>query len=54
MYILHLFHNQEKHKRFGLSKSNIMDYNLNNNFLYGLWNGPIIYDALVRDLILVR
>jgi len=25
-----------------------------NNFLYELWNGPIIYDALVKNLVLVR
>jgi hypothetical protein len=56
MYLFHLlnFHNQEKQKRYGLSKSNIMDYNLDNNFLCGLWNGQIMYDVLVRDLILVK
>jgi hypothetical protein len=56
MYLFHLlnFHNQEKHKRYGLSKSNIMDYNLENNFLYGHWNGPSMYDVLVRELILVK
>jgi hypothetical protein len=56
MYLFHLlnFHYQEKHKRYGLSKSNIMNYNLDNNFLYGLWNGWITYDVLVRDLILIK
>jgi hypothetical protein len=56
MYLFHLLnmHNQEKCKSYGLSKLNIVGCNLDNNFLYGLWNGPIIYDVLVRDLILVR
>jgi hypothetical protein len=56
MYSFHLlkFYNNKKHKRYGLSKMNIMDCNLDNDFLYGLWNGPIIYDVLVRDLILVK
>ncbi len=53
MYLFHLLniHNQEKCKRCGLSKLNIMGCNIDNNFLYGLWNGPIIYDVLVSDLI---
>jgi hypothetical protein len=38
----------EKHKKYGFSKSNIMDYNFDNIFLCGLWNGPISYDVLVR------
>jgi hypothetical protein len=56
MYLFHLLnsHNQEKHKRYELSNLNIMDYNLDNNFLYGLWNSPIIYDVFIRDLILVK
>jgi hypothetical protein len=44
---------KKKHKKYGLSKSNIMDYNFDNNFLYGHWSGPIVYDVLVRNLILV-
>jgi hypothetical protein len=28
------FHNKIKHKRYGLSKLNIMDYNLDNFFFY--------------------
>jgi hypothetical protein len=31
-----------------------MDYNFDNNFLYELSNGPIIYDVLVKDVILVK
>jgi hypothetical protein len=57
MYLFHLidFLNQEKHEKCGLiSKLNIMDYNFDKNFLYGLWNGSIIYDMLVKDLILVK
>jgi hypothetical protein len=55
MHLFHLlnFHNKIKHKRYGLSKLNIMDYNLDNFFLYELGNGPIIYDVLIMDLILV-
>jgi len=38
MYLFDLFnfHNQEKYKKYGLSKLTIMDYNLDNIFLYGL------------------
>jgi hypothetical protein len=55
MYLFYLlsFYNQEKHKKYGLSKSNIMDRNFDNNFLCGVWNGPIINDVLIMDLILV-
>jgi hypothetical protein len=28
-----------------------MEYNIGNNFLYELWNGPIISDVVVKDLI---
>ncbi len=44
---------KKKHNKYGLSKLNIMDYNFDNNFLYGRWSGPIIYDVLVRNSILV-
>jgi hypothetical protein len=56
MYLFYLLniHNKKKCKRYGLSKLNIMGCSLDNNFLYGFWNGPIIYDVLVRDLILVK
>jgi hypothetical protein len=29
-----------------------MDYNFDNIFLYGLWNGPIFYNVLIRYHIL--
>jgi hypothetical protein len=56
MYLIHLFsfHNQEKQKRYGVSKANIMDCNLYDNFLYELWNGPIIYDVLIRAWFLLN
>jgi hypothetical protein len=31
-----------------------MEYNIGNNFLYGLWNGPIIYDVVVKDFFSIR
>ncbi len=53
MYPFHSlkFHNQEKNKDMEFQSQILMDYNIGNNFLYGLWNGPIIYNVAVRDLI---
>jgi len=53
MHLLN-FCNRKEHKRYGLLKLNIMNDNFDNKILYVFWNGPIIYDVLVRDLILIR
>jgi hypothetical protein len=54
MYLFHLsnFHNKKNTRDMDF-QSRHYDCDLN-NFLYGFWNGPIIYDVLVKDLILAR